>query len=215
MPQVIAISGSPSPASKSEKILALATGLLNQRGVKTETFSVRDFPAEDLFHVRFDSPSVQRLVASIGKAKAVIIASPIYKAAYPGGLKALLDLLPQQTLADKIVLPLATGGSSARLLAIDYAFKPVLSALGATHMLSSIFITDAQTQSVQDTAGNAGFQLADESQQRLEKGIDQLINGIGLQWQIRADSVIATESARHSQGRATHSHTAHPAAVAS
>jgi hypothetical protein len=38
----------------------------------------------------------------------VVIASPIYKAAYPGALKALLDLLPQATLAGKIALPLAT-----------------------------------------------------------------------------------------------------------
>jgi FMN reductase len=181
MPQVIAISGSPSPASKSEKILALATGLLNQRGVKTATFSIRDFPAEDLFHVRFDSPCVQKLVDAIGKAEAVVIASPIYKAAYPGVLKALLDLLPQQALADKIVLPLATGGSNAHLLAIDYAFKPVLSALGATHMLSSIFITDAQTQSSQDAGTEHGFALAEESQRRLQKGIDQLIDSISLQ----------------------------------
>ena len=181
MPQVIAISGSPSPASKSEKVLALATGLLNQRGIRTATFSVRDFPAEDLFHVRFDSPIVKKLVDAIGKAEAVVIASPIYQAAYPGVLKALLDLLPQQTLADKIVLPLATGGTSAHLLAIDYAFKPVFSALGATHMLSSIFITDAQTRSANESVTAGGFALADESQQRLQRGIDQLVDCISVQ----------------------------------
>lgn len=181
MPQVIAISGSPSPSSKSEKILALATGILNQNGVKTATFSVRDFPAEDLFQARFDSPVVQQLVDAIRQAKAVVIASPIYKAAYPGVLKALLDVLPQETLTDKIVLPLATGGSNAHLLAIDYAFKPVFSALGATHMLSSIFITDAQTQGPSDLGKGDGFKLADESQQRLQRGIDQLIDSISLQ----------------------------------
>jgi len=194
MPQVIAISGSPSPASKSEKILALATGLLNQRGVRTKTFSVRDFPAEDLFNVRFDSPVVQKLVNAIGRAEAVVIASPIYKAAYPGVLKALLDLLPQQTLTDKIVLPLATGGSSAHLLAIDYAFKPVLSALGATHLLSSIFITDAQTLGSSDLGTEDGFKLVDESQRRLEKGIDQLVDNISMQSQTKTDSVFKTES---------------------
>ncbi len=179
MPRVIAISGSPSPSSKSEKILALATGILNENGVKTATFSVRDFPAEDLFNVRFDSPFVQKLVEAIANAEAVVIASPIYKAAYPGVLKALLDLLPQKTLAGKIVLPLATGGSTAHLLAIDYAFKPVLSALGATHMLSSIFITDEQTQSSQGSSAESNFKLVDESQQRLQRGIDQLIGSIG------------------------------------
>ncbi len=65
---------------------------------------------------------------------AVVVATPIYKAAYTGGLKALFDILPQSALRGKTVLPLATGGSPAHLLAIDYALKPVLSALGASDL---------------------------------------------------------------------------------
>jgi FMN reductase len=173
MAQVIAISGSPSPTSKSEKILGLVTGLLNHQGVETKTFSVRDVPAEDLVNVRSDSPAVQNLVEAIANAKAIVIASPIYQAAYPGVLKALLDMLPQKSLTNKVVLPLATGGSAAHLLAIDYTLKPVLSALGATHMLSSVFITDAQTISA-----DAGFALVPESQSRLEQGVAQLLGNL-------------------------------------
>jgi len=76
----------------------------------------------------------------------VIVATPIYKAAYSGLLKAFLDLLPADALRGKTVLPLATGGSAAHLLALEYALKPVLSALGARDILDPVYATDAQLQ---------------------------------------------------------------------
>ena len=42
------------------------------------------------------------------------------------------------------VLPLATGGSLAHFLALDYALKPVLAALGARDILDGVYATDAQ-----------------------------------------------------------------------
>lgn len=64
--------------------------------------------------------------------------------AYSGVLKVFLDLLPADALCGKTVLPLATGGSPAHLLALDYALKPVLSALGARDILGGVFAADAQ-----------------------------------------------------------------------
>jgi FMN reductase len=49
----------------------------------------------------------------------------VYKAAYSGLLKTLLDLLPQCALAGKVVLPVVTCGSPAHVLAIDYALRPL------------------------------------------------------------------------------------------
>jgi SsuE family FMN reductase len=76
-----------------------------------------------------------RVEKQIEAAAALIVSTPIYKAAYTGALKALLDILPPAALDGKVVLPIATGGSFAHLLAIEYALKPVLSALGATDLL--------------------------------------------------------------------------------
>ena len=72
------------------------------------------------------------------------MATPVYKAAYSGALKTLLDLLPERALEHKVVLPLATGGSLARMLAVDYALKPVLSALKAQEVLHGVFADDSQ-----------------------------------------------------------------------
>jgi len=41
------------------------------------------------------------------------------------------------------VLPLATGGSPGHLLALEYALKPVLAALGARHVLDAVYVVDS------------------------------------------------------------------------
>ena len=78
------------------------------------------------------------------KADAIVIATPVYKAAYSGVLKVFLDLLPQSALRGKTVLPLATGGSPHHMLALDYALRPVLQSLAARHILPGVYATDAQ-----------------------------------------------------------------------
>ena len=70
----------------------------------------------------------------------------MYKASFSGVLKTILDVLPQDALAHKTVLPVASGGSLAHLLALDYALKPVLSALKAQEILSGVFAVDSQIQ---------------------------------------------------------------------
>lgn len=51
-------------------------------------------------------------------------------------------MLPQYALRGKTVLPLATGGSTAHVLAVDYALRPVLSAMGAGHITQGWFVLD-------------------------------------------------------------------------
>jgi FMN reductase len=53
-------------------------------------------------------------------------------------------VLPQFGLRDKVVLPLATGGTVAHVLAIDYALRPVLSSLDPLHVVPGLFILDKQ-----------------------------------------------------------------------
>ncbi|MDO9169701.1 MAG: NAD(P)H-dependent oxidoreductase [Methylobacter sp.] len=108
-------------------------------------FSVRDIPTHDLiFGAGENNPDLNKVVDQLEQASGAIIVTPIYKAAYSGALKALLDLLPQQAFAGKVVLPIATGGSQKHLLAIAYALKPVLYALGAIHVLSGLYVSDDQ-----------------------------------------------------------------------
>jgi FMN reductase len=87
---------------------------------------------------------IRAALDAVARADLIVVATPIYKAAYSGLLKAFLDLLPRDALRGKKVLPMSTGGSLSHLLALDYALKPVLSALGARDILDGVFAVDAQ-----------------------------------------------------------------------
>ncbi len=163
MAYILAIAGSPSHPSRTYSLLEYASKFLEQQGLQTDIISVRDLPAEDLVYGRYDSPALDESKAQLEKANGVIISTPVYKAAYTGVLKAFLDLLPQKALSGKIVLPVATGGTIAHLLSIEYALKPVLSELGARHILSTVYAVDKQIQLQAD----GSLQLDAELEQRL------------------------------------------------
>jgi FMN reductase len=141
---IVSISGSPSLRSRSSWLLQLAQTRLESSARSSTFISVRELPAAALVTADAKAEPIRRALAQVAEADLVIVATPIYKAAYSGVLKLFLDLLPPDALRGKTVLPLATGGSLAHLLALDYALKPVLSALGARDILDGVFATDSQ-----------------------------------------------------------------------
>jgi FMN reductase len=143
MLDVVTIAGSPASPSRCAAALDTARALLQQRGLSTAAINLRDLPAEALLWASFNDPAIQRATTLVADARAVIVATPVYKAAYSGLLKSFIDLLPAGALTGKGVLPIVTAGSVAHFLALDYALKPVLSTLGATSYLPGVCLTDA------------------------------------------------------------------------
>jgi FMN reductase len=143
---ITSISGSPSERSRSAWLTQFALTRLEGVATRSEHIAVRDLPAAALLQADAQEPAIAQAVDAVSAASLVIVGTPIYKAAYSGLIKVFLDLLPPDALRGKTVLPLATGGTAAHLLALDYALKPVLSALGARHVLDAVFATDAQLQ---------------------------------------------------------------------
>ena len=141
---ILLLSGSPSSPSRSSRLLQYVGEKLNELGLSTSSLHIRDLPAQALLHANFADPELAAAKSLLAKAEAIVIATPIYKAAYSGLLKSFLDILPQEGLEDKLVLPLATGGSQSHMLALDYGLRPVLASLAARHILPSIYATDAQ-----------------------------------------------------------------------
>ncbi len=142
MSLVVTISASPAPVSRSARLAARVGSTIAARGIEVQSINVRELPAEDLLSGRGDTPGLRRAVGLVEQADGVVVVTPVYKAAYTGVLKTFLDVLPQFGLSGKVVLPLATGGTVAHVLAIDYALRPVLSALGAQHVVAGLFILD-------------------------------------------------------------------------
>ncbi|WP_095108741.1 NADPH-dependent FMN reductase [Pseudomonas sp. Irchel 3E20] len=172
---VVSIGGSPSQRSRSAVLLDLSKRWLQQQGVEVVSYQVRDFAAEDLLHARFDSPKVIDLLQQIENADGLLIATPVYKASFAGALKTILDLLPERALSHKVVLPMATGGSIAHMLAVDYALKPVLSALKAQEMLHGIFAEDSQ---IAYGEGSAQPQLVPVLEKRLHEALEQFYSAL-------------------------------------
>ncbi len=164
---VTLLLGSPSLYSRSSALAEYAQVLLEQRGISTNAIRVRHFNAEDLLHARFDSQAVVDYIRSVRDSAGLILATPVYKASVAGALKVMLDLLPERILANKIVLPLVTGGSEGHQLAADYALQPVLSGLKAKQIFNAVYANDRQV-----TLGDRGdLRLEDGLRERLERAI--------------------------------------------
>ncbi|WP_457424291.1 NADPH-dependent FMN reductase [Roseateles sp. P5_E7] len=177
---ITSISGSPSERSRSAWLTQFAVTRLEGLATSNEHIAVRELPASALLLADAQEPAIARAVEVIASASLVIVGTPIYKAAYSGLLKVFLDLLPPEALRGKTVLPLATGGSAAHLLALDYALKPVLSALGARHVLDGVFATDAQLQRHE----SGGYVPAPELLARLDRALEPIAPAL----QMRSDA---------------------------
>lgn len=143
MSEIVIISGSPSVHSRTDQLLKYLEEVLTQHHLSVKQISVKDISAEDLMFGNFNSAIIKGIVNSLRNARGVIVGSPVYKASYSGVLKALFDVLPQDILNEKPVLPIMTGGSPAHMLAIDYALNPLLSTLKG-EPLKGLYFLDEQ-----------------------------------------------------------------------
>src|SRR5689334_9326086 len=122
---IVAISGSPSANSRSAQLLRHVLARFDD-GTPRAEIALRELPPAALVRADCGDAAIRAALAQVASARLVLVATPIYKAAYSGLLKTFLDLLPPDGLQGKTVLPIGTGGSTAHLLALDYALKPVL-----------------------------------------------------------------------------------------
>ncbi|KAK1185226.1 NADPH-dependent FMN reductase [Streptomyces sp. NBS 14/10] len=170
--RVLTVCGSPSADSRTAAVLAVTARSLEEAGHETVALHLRDLPAAALLHADFQAPALRHAAELVEWADALIVGTPVYKAAYTGLLKAWLDLLPQRALAGKTVLPLATGGSPAHTLVLDYALRPVLVSMAASHIAQGCFLLD---QAV--TRGPAPT-LEPEARTRLDRATAGLLDAL-------------------------------------
>ncbi|WP_042387103.1 NADPH-dependent FMN reductase [Streptacidiphilus melanogenes] len=174
MSTLLVISGSPSATSRTARLGRHLVRRLSLGGFDVEHLDLRGLPPDALLGGDPAHPELRRALDQVAAADGVVVATPVYKAAYTGLLKAFLDLLPQDGLAGKTVLPLATGGTIAHVLSIDYALRPVLSALAARHVVGGVFLLDRSIEVVDDDA----VELAPDTEGRLLEALDAFIDSL-------------------------------------
>ena len=166
---VVTLSGSPDANARSAALLERVIRDVRGQGSEVVSYHPSDFPPEALVYADFRHPLVRRLQEDVQRADGLIIATPVYKAAYSGALKLLLDLLPQRGLERALVLPIASGGSLAHMLAIDYALRPVLSALKARHVLDGVYAVESELV----WAAPGELAIGDELRERLAEAVER------------------------------------------
>jgi FMN reductase len=140
---VLAISGSPSPTSKSRRLLLHALERVRRDAVPGRLVDLCELPSDALLG-RSRSASVDEALASVVDAHIVIVGTPVYRASFSGLLKVFFDLLPQDALAGKVAIPIATGGSLAHQLVLDHALRPLVASIGGITVATGVYGTDAQ-----------------------------------------------------------------------
>lgn len=167
---ILLIAGSPSERSRSAALLDSVSQRLIDKGATIERLHIRDLSPQALLLADTAHRTIAAAIDQVARARAIVVATPVYKAAYSGVLKVFLDLLPQTALKNKAVLPLATGGSPNHMLALDYALRPVLQSLAARHILPGVYATDSQVTLTPEGAHHIGADIA----QRLDEAVEAL-----------------------------------------
>ena len=108
-----------------EAVLAAAS---TSEGVRTQLIDLSETPIDFAANKPAEEYSVatQQAILLAGQADAFVFGSPIYRATYTGALKNFFDLMPVEAMLGKVAGLVATGGSLHHYLALDFAFRPIM-----------------------------------------------------------------------------------------
>ena len=95
----------------------------------------------------WNDPEVRRLVADVGDADLVVVASPTYKATYTGLLKLFLDRFAGGTGLTGVAVPLMLGAGPTHALAPELILRPLLTELGAVVPVRALYVIDSRHDS--------------------------------------------------------------------
>jgi FMN reductase len=141
---IAVVTGNPKPASRTHAVALAVAAALAPGGAAEAPPLVVDLAehASSLFD--WSDPELTRLTAEVAAADVAVFASPTYKAAYTGMLKAFLDRYGSNGLAGTVAVPVMTGGWPGHLLAVEVHLRPVLVELGATVPARGLYVTEPE-----------------------------------------------------------------------
>ena len=154
--RIAAVTGNPKPSSRTHGVALTVAGALSAALVGPDApaahlvVDLAEFAAG-----LFDSGDAElsRLTAEVAAADIAIFASPTYKAAYTGLLKAFLDRYGSNGLAGVTAVPVMTGGWPGHLLAVEVHLRPVLVELGATVPARGLYVTEPELADLDAAVG--------------------------------------------------------------
>ena len=143
MNDVIVAVGNPRPGSRTRAVgEAVARLLALEAGGDT---AVRTIELADIGPRLLDwhAPEIDGLRADVVASRALIVATPTYKASYTGLLKLFLDRFDAGELRGLPTVPVMTAGSPTHALALDVHLTPVLVEIGASCPVRGCYVWGA------------------------------------------------------------------------
>ena len=141
--EVVVVCGNPRPASRTLAAatrvgagVAAAANLTGPVVVDLATF------AGELFGPRLGE--LDAALARVTAARALVVATPVYKGSFTGLVKAFLDLLPPDALRGAVAVPVSVSAAPAHRFVAEIALRPVLVELGASVPAAALGLQESQ-----------------------------------------------------------------------
>jgi FMN reductase len=173
MTDVVVLSASPSPTSRSTFLAREVASRLQGRGLAVASFSVFDFDAADVLTGRAKSPPVARFLESLARARAIVFATPVYKATYSGALKAVIDLIRPDALVGRRALGIATAKIAVHGREAAAAYRGLF-AFFRLGPADTFVVLDDELSVETDTRGT----LSADAAERFARAVERLVQSI-------------------------------------
>lgn len=161
--RIVGISGNLTRPSRTRTLVGEILTQIEDHGLgRTELVDLVDAgPELGAAIQRGNLPlAPERVLAAVEQADALVVATPVYKAAYTGLLKHLFDLIEPKVLENRPLILAATGGSDRHALVIEHHLRPLFAFFRAHPMPTSIYATNADFTEEGDLAGTVRTRIA-------------------------------------------------------
>lgn len=182
--RIVGISGNITRPSRTRRLVEEIVAVAEAAGFGTgETYDLVDAgPALGATAQREGAAwEVDVVLSAIEQSDLLVVASPVYKAAYTGLFKHLFDLIEPKQLRGRPVLLAATGGSERHALIIDHHLRPLFGFFGAASLPAGLYAANG------DFTAEGG--ISPVLAARIGPAVDQFAPWVGIQPAPRVASV--------------------------
>jgi FMN reductase len=155
-PRVVIFSGNLRRPSRSRALAEWLGAEVGRRvPVDLKVYDVLDAgPGFGSALARNDLPlPAARIIDEIESADGLIVGTPVYKGAYTGLFKHLIDFVDPGRLAGKPVALTATGGGPRHALVVEHALRPLFGFFAALTVPTAVYASDGDFTGAEDGTG--------------------------------------------------------------
>ncbi len=146
---IVAISGSPSPQSRTRVVLEDVVQAVAERvDALVDVIDIGEIA--DLLgptKLRPEAPAeIERLLQAVERSDLILAASPVYKGSYSGLFKHFIDMIDHRALEGRPVGLIATGGGDRHALVIEHQLRPLFGFFNARTLPTGVYVAESQHQ---------------------------------------------------------------------